>query len=60
MTHPYLLRYLKCGTMRSWGAKTPQEAGYKGEPHLVKDGIDRVGKGSGNTNVLTGSGVNEA
>jgi electron-transferring-flavoprotein dehydrogenase len=60
MMHPYLWRYLKGGTLRSWGAKTLQESGRRGEPQLVGDGYARVGEGSGSTNVLTGSGVDEA
>ena len=31
-----------------------------GEPKLVGDGYARIGEGSGSTNVLTGSGVDEA
>ncbi len=58
--HPALWKYLKGGRMRSWGAKTLQEAGRRGEPHLVGDGYARIGEGSGSTNVLTGSGVDEA
>jgi electron-transferring-flavoprotein dehydrogenase len=60
MLHPYLWRHLEGGTMRSWGAKTLQEAGRRGEPHLAGDGYARIGEGSGSTNVLTGSGVDEA
>ena len=60
MLHPYVWRFLEGGTMRSWGAKTLQEAGRRGEPHLVGDGYARIGEGSGSTNVLTGSGVDEA
>ncbi len=60
MMHPYIWRYLEGGTLRSWGAKTLQESGRRGEPHLVGDGFARVGEGSGSTNVLTGSGVDEA
>jgi electron-transferring-flavoprotein dehydrogenase len=60
MQHPYLWRYLKGGTMRSWGAKTLDESGRRGEPHLVGNGYARIGEGSGSTNVLTGSGVDEA
>ena len=60
MLHPYLWRYLDGGAMRSWGAKTLQESGRRGEPHLVGDGYARIGEGSGSTNVLTGSGVDEA
>jgi electron-transferring-flavoprotein dehydrogenase len=60
MLHPYLWRYLQGGTLRSWGAKTLGESGRRGEPHLVGDGYARVGEGSGTTNVLTGSGVDEA
>ena len=60
MTHPYLWRYLKGGKLRSWGAKTLGESGRRGEPHLVGDGYARIGEGSGTTNVLTGSGVDEA
>lgn len=60
MLHPYLWRYLKGGKLRSWGAKTLGESGHRGEPHLVGDGYARIGEGSGTTNVLTGSGVDEA
>jgi electron-transferring-flavoprotein dehydrogenase len=60
MMHPYIWRYLKGGRLRSWGAKTLQESGRRGEPHLAGDGFARIGEGSGSTNVLTGSGVDEA
>jgi electron-transferring-flavoprotein dehydrogenase len=60
MLHPYLWRYLKGGKLRSWGAKTLGESGKHGEPHLTGDGYARIGEGSGTTNVLTGSGVDEA
>ncbi len=60
MLHPWLWRYLNGGTLRSWGAKTLGESGRRGEPHLVGDGYARIGEGSGSTNVLTGSGVDEA
>ncbi len=60
MQHPYLWRYLEGGTLRSWGAKTLGESGRRGEPHLVGNGYARIGEGSGSTNVLTGSGVDEA
>ncbi|MBN1516479.1 4Fe-4S ferredoxin [Candidatus Sumerlaeota bacterium] len=60
MTHPYIWRYLKGGTLRSWGAKSLQESGKRGEPFLCGDGFARIGEGSGSTNVLTGSGVDEA
>jgi len=60
MLHPYMWRYLQGGTLRSWGAKTLQESGRRGEPHLVGNGYARIGEGSGSTNVLTGSGVDEA
>ncbi len=60
MLHPYLWRYLKGGTLRSWGAKSLQESGRRGEPYLAGDGYARIGEGSGSTNVLTGSGVDEA
>lgn len=58
--HPYLWRYLKGGTLRSWGAKSLAESGRLGQPHLALDGCARIGEGSGSTNVLTGSGVDEA
>ena len=58
--HPYLWRFLEGGTLRSWGAKSLQESGRRGEPHLAGDGYARIGEGSGSTNVLTGSGVDEA
>lgn len=60
MQHPYLWRYLEGGRMRSWGAKSLQESGRRGEPFLVGDGYARIGEGSGTTNILTGSGVDEA
>ena len=58
--HPYLWRYLEGGTLRSWGAKSLQESGKRGEPLLAGNGYARLGEGSGSTNVLTGSGVDEA
>jgi electron-transferring-flavoprotein dehydrogenase len=58
--HPALWRYLKQGTLRSWGAKSLQESGKHGEPFLTGDGFARIGEGSGSTNMLTGSGVDEA
>jgi len=60
MLHPYLWRYLEGGRMRSWGAKSLQESGRRGEPYLAGPGYARIGEGSGSTNVLTGSGVDEA
>jgi len=60
MQHPYLWRHLQGGTMRSWGAKSLLESGVRGEPYLVGDGFARIGEGSGTTNVLTNSGVDEA
>jgi electron-transferring-flavoprotein dehydrogenase len=58
--HPLLWRYLKDGTLRSWGAKSLEESGKHGEPFLSGDGYARIGEGSGSTNMLTGSGVDEA
>lgn len=60
MLHPYLWRFLQGGKLRSWGAKTLGESGRRGEPRLAGDGYARIGEGSGSTNVLTGSGVDEA
>jgi electron-transferring-flavoprotein dehydrogenase len=60
MRHPYLWRYLRGGKLRSWGAKSLEESGLRGEPRLAVDGCARIGEGSGTTNVLTGSGVDEA
>jgi electron-transferring-flavoprotein dehydrogenase len=60
MMHPYLWRYLEGGTLRSWGAKSLLESGKRGEPYLAGNGCARIGEGSGSTNVLTGSGVDEA
>ncbi|MEI8315925.1 MAG: 4Fe-4S ferredoxin [Verrucomicrobiota bacterium] len=60
MLHPYIWRYLNGGTLRSWGAKTIGESGKHGEPHLAGNGYARIGEGSGSTNVLTGSGLDEA
>jgi len=58
--HPALWKYLKDGTLRSWGAKSLEESGRHGEPFLTGDGFARIGEGSGSTNMLTGSGVDEA
>jgi len=58
--HPALWRYLRNGTLYSWGAKSLEESGRHGEPYLVGDGYARIGEGSGSTNMLTGSGVDEA
>jgi electron-transferring-flavoprotein dehydrogenase len=60
MQHPYLWRYLRGAKLRSWGAKSLAEDGRRGEPELAGDGFARIGEGSGSTNVLTGSGVDEA
>lgn len=60
LMHPYFWRYVKGGRLRSWGAKSLLEAGRRGEPYLAGDGFARIGEGSGSTNVLTGSGVDEA
>jgi electron-transferring-flavoprotein dehydrogenase len=60
MMHPYLWRYLEGGTLKSWGAKSLQESGRSGEPFLAGNGYARIGEGSGSTNVLAGSGVDEA
>jgi electron-transferring-flavoprotein dehydrogenase len=37
-----------------------QESGRRGEPYLTGEGYARIGEGSGSTNALTGSGVDEA
>ncbi len=60
MMHPAIWQYLDGGRLVSWGAKTLQESGKRGEPFLVLEGYARIGEGSGCTNVLTGSGVDEA
>ena len=60
MLHPYLWRHLEGGVLRSWGAKSLQESGRHGEPILAGNGYARIGEGSGSTNVLAGSGVDEA
>jgi len=60
MQHPSLWKHLKGGKLRSWGAKSLGEFGRQGEPHLCGDGYARIGEGSGATNVLTNSGVDEA
>jgi electron-transferring-flavoprotein dehydrogenase len=60
MLHPYLWRHLEGGTLKSWGAKSLQESGRDGEPFLAGNGYARIGEGSGSTNVLAGSGVDEA
>jgi electron-transferring-flavoprotein dehydrogenase len=58
--HPALWKVLKDGTLRSWGAKSLEESGRHGEPYLCGDGYARIGEDSGSTNMLTGSGVDEA
>lgn len=60
MMHPYIWKHLEGGTLKSWGAKSLQESGRRGEPHLAGNGYARIGEGSGSTNVLTNSGVDEA
>ena len=60
ITHPYLWKNLEGSVMHSWGAKSLQESGKCGEPYLAGDGYARIGEGSGSTNVLTGSGIDEA
>jgi electron-transferring-flavoprotein dehydrogenase len=60
LLHPYLWRHLEGGTLKSWGAKSLQESGRYGEPFLAGNGYARIGEGSGSTNVLAGSGVDEA
>jgi electron-transferring-flavoprotein dehydrogenase len=58
--HAYLARILKGARLRSFGAKSILESGRRGEPTLAGDGFARIGEGSGSTNVLTSSGVDEA
>ena len=58
--HPALWPYLKDGALRSWGAKSLEESGKRGEPFLAGNGYARIGESSGATNMLTGSGVDEA
>jgi electron-transferring-flavoprotein dehydrogenase len=58
--HPYLWRWLRDARLRSWGAKSILESGKRGEPFLAGEGWARIGEGSGSTNVLTSSGVDEA
>ena len=58
--HPLLWQHLEKATLRSWGAKSLAESGAHGEPFLCGDGFARIGEGSGSTNMLTGSGVDEA
>jgi len=58
--HPWLWKHVQGGTLRSWGAKSIAESGRKGEPFLAGNGYARIGEGSGSTNVLKNSGVDEA
>jgi electron-transferring-flavoprotein dehydrogenase len=58
--HPVLWPHLRNGILRSWGAKSLEESGQHGEPFLTGDGYARIGESSGSTNMLTGSGVDEA
>jgi electron-transferring-flavoprotein dehydrogenase len=60
LSHPAIWKHLEGGRMRSWGAKSLLESGRRGEPWLAGEGYARIGEGSGSTNVLTGSGVDEA
>lgn len=60
MLHPSIWKHLKGGKLRSWGAKSLAESGRRGEPWLAGNGYARIGEGSGSTNVLTNSGVDEA
>ena len=60
MQHPALWKHLQGATLKSWGGKSLQEAGKRGEPFIVGDGFARIGEGSGSTNMLKGSGVDEA
>ncbi len=60
LQHPALWPHVGGGAMRSWGAKSLLESGARGEPWLAGDGYARIGEGSGSTNVLTGSGIDEA
>ena len=60
MLHPYIWQHLEGGRLRSWGAKTLNESGRRAEPLLTGAGWARIGEGSGSTNVLSGSGVDEA
>lgn len=60
MQHPTLWKHLEGATLKSWGGKSLQEAGKRGEPFIVGDGFARIGEGSGSTNMLKGSGVDEA
>jgi electron-transferring-flavoprotein dehydrogenase len=60
MLHPAIWRHVQGGKLRSWGAKSLQESGRRGEPRLAGNGFARIGEGSGSTNVLTNSGVDEA
>jgi electron-transferring-flavoprotein dehydrogenase len=58
--HPYFWRWVNGGKLVSWGAKSIQESGKRREPVLAGDGFARIGEGSGSTNTLTNSGVDEA
>jgi len=60
MKHPKIWSMISGGSIRSWGAKSLDESGKHGEPYLVGDGYARIGENSGTTNVLAGSGVDEA
>jgi electron-transferring-flavoprotein dehydrogenase len=60
LLHPAIWQHVQGGRMRSWGAKSLNENGRRGEPRLTGEGFARIGEGSGSTNVLTGSGVDEA
>ncbi len=60
MQHPYIWRHIEGGTLVSWGAKSIQESGADGEPFLCGDGFARIGEGSGTTDCLANSGVDEA
>ena len=58
--HPVLWRYLKDGTLRSWGAKSLEESGSMASRILAAMALRALAKAPAATNMLTGSGVDEA
>jgi len=42
MQHPAIWPYIEGGTVRSWGAKSLQESGKRGEPFLAGSGVDEA------------------
>ena len=58
--HPALWRTSKTEPCAPGAPNPSRNPASHGEPFLTGDGYARIGEGSGSTNMLTGSGVDEA